>query len=113
MEVMPACTDCGTNLNPENASKLASGAYKHIGCAGPKPAATPTPTPAVPSATPAPVVVPPSKSATVTITLDPPVSAVPTVADFVAALPASVIVPDYARRLAKALRAAADALESP
>lgn len=30
--IMPDCNDCGRPLSPENSSKLASGAWKHIGC---------------------------------------------------------------------------------
>jgi hypothetical protein len=37
--IMPPCAACGEDLNPDNASRLQSGAYKHIGCSAnaPKP----------------------------------------------------------------------------
>jgi hypothetical protein len=69
--IMPPCSACGADLNPENSSRLQSGAYKHIGCPKDAPppaapaapakrpvgrppkaaAATPAPAPAVTAAT--------------------------------------------------------------
>jgi hypothetical protein len=32
LDIMPACKDCATDLTPDNASKLATGVWVHIGC---------------------------------------------------------------------------------
>lgn len=37
--IMPACTACGVDLNPDNASLLGNGSWKHIGCPASTPAA--------------------------------------------------------------------------
>lgn len=61
--IMPACAACGVDLNPDNASLLRSGEWKHVGCpAAPAPAAAAVAPPAAPKRTPkakaAPVQVP-------------------------------------------------------
>ncbi len=38
--IMPSCDACGVDMNPENASKLPDGSWKHIGCK-PQPKAIP------------------------------------------------------------------------
>ncbi len=38
--IMPECKDCGTDLNPDNASKLKTGEWAHVGCPAKKPAVT-------------------------------------------------------------------------
>lgn len=59
--IMPCCSGCGVDLNPENSSQTRSGAFVHIGCtatAAPiaeAPKATPPPPAPVQSATPAPI----------------------------------------------------------
>lgn len=51
--IMPDCRDCGTSLNPDNASRLRSGEWMHIGCAATT--ATPAPVVQATAATPAPL----------------------------------------------------------
>lgn len=50
--LMPQCEACGVDLNPENASQLGNGSWKHIGCGGKSAQpATHLPPPPVPTAT--------------------------------------------------------------
>lgn len=52
--IMPECPDCGTSLNPENASRLKDLTWKHIGCPKTGSATGPAEKPPEPEAKPPP-----------------------------------------------------------
>ena len=134
MEIWPACKDCGTDLNPDIASKLQNGTFVHIGCSAqavvtpkeePKPKRAKKEIPTsdlvmrnetvevrpIPLAQPGTTVIKPlplAKKDPVILPPDRPTS------QSVSSPVQFTVNPGFTKRdLARALRAAADALEQP